>query len=1339
MKETLYIPRRLSSTDQIYTETKLLEASNYIVVLAEPGAGKTALMESLAKQLGTVVVTANFFSYVEASDVNNPIVIDAFDELAKVEKTGIHKLLANARKACPTHVIISSRSSEWGSAATNVFKDFLGHPPLEVKLYAFNEIEQRSIFEYYAHDEDFNAFQAEVARFDLSMLLPNPQFLKLFADAYIESERHFTDKRQIFAKAVEHLSKEANVNIANVNPALSSAQKVDLSSEVFAKLLLSGTEGVSVSEATESRLYPLLASVFDDNTTAGGILATRLFKPGDNIDQHRPVHKIVAEYCAANYLTKRITDAMDPLTLSMCQPIIAPNAVVRDELRGLLGWMAALGNKPIEEMAIKLDAYAVLANGDPSQLTQSSKRLLINELKDMEAKDPYFRKRDFWRNFSMSGFFTKEVIVEIKPLLVVGNDGHLRDLILELLAGKPEIEWLTAELRLLTLASNENQNTRFLANSCLLSLKNYDHSADFNVLIDEASDTSLDLVANRIETLGPATFEKSYLANFIRVCANLYPDNQADVDSARGERYFIKHFIACLPLDIMEWLMDDFTNKLGCKCGKDIYECYCRNGISKLVGLMLDRYFELARPPYDPIKIWHWVENLHFQNGKDADQSKAVKVLQQDNHLRQSIIAHVFGKLTDSEQIDEIKEQHFDFYSHSGLLFCTDDYKFIVDLAFESDNPSLWAFFIARHQYYGNKENLGPNSLRQHMRQQAMEKAAFMRVWVKCNNVAEQSYKERKKRRYKHNCKMNRLQKRQDDARIANISYIQANRSIVEGGQDFDFLRAFADSILFEPDKIKQKFGDEALVRNAVGNCLDFIKSYVLDLFELAELQCSSKSSYVVRIIYAACLEILRIKGHLEGVDFRQLKVLRIGLRANYPAVSKQQNNELKGEVDRLIFPDIASIEDFIRQYLEPQLAVTECIHLELDLLRTDETFSPLRSRLSIEWLQRFDELALMHLATLFQIAAQYGDRKALQAIIAQRCSEFIAQWPEPTDSQEVEQKRTFWFIRSWYFLNDAPAIYWNWLKADKNTALALYHRSEEFDGSGYWPQLTSTKVEAILEAFIDKWPKMYLPNSWGTGSAVEENAYRFLTKVIWRINSDVPDDAIPVLNRLLSDSCFIDLHKDLQSIHTGQVKNKALRDFTPPTPDDIVNILDRNSVVTVEGLRQLLLQELQHFQQAINGGEFNSADRFYEQGTRLNEVCATEIIAERLNLRLEPQNIEVVPERQLKNANRCDISATKMVGGKKRMLVVEAKGQWHRELYAAASEQLNKRYAIHPDAEQQGIFLVIWFGADEKVAGRKHHGIDSAQLLKSHIEAKVPTELTGLIDVFVLDVSRSQ
>lgn len=1338
MNSTFYLPRSLSGNDKSYTEMELLAASNYIVVLAEPGGGKTELMGSLAQQLGTSTVTANVFAHIETDVENCPLVIDAFDELAKVDQTGIHKLLANARKANPTHVIISSRSSEWGNAATNACNDFFGHLPLVVRLREFDEAEQRAIFDHHVPGEDFTVFQAEVARFDLEMLLPNPQFLKLFSDAYIESERHFTDKRSIFAQAVERSAKEANPNVAKINQTLSTTQKVDIASEVFTKLLLSGAEGVCTSEATENRMYPLLASLFNGDTEADGILATRLFKPGDSADQHRWVHKIIAEYCAADYLTKRIADPADLLTLLKCLPIIAPNSIVRDELRGLLGWMAALGNKPIEEALIELDPYTVLANGDPSQLEHSSKRLLVKCLKDIELKDPYFRRGDYWRRFSVAGFFTQDVVEEIKPLLIVGSDGHLRDLILELLAGSPAIEQLRDELRQLVITPGESENSRRLANSCLLDIAGDNHRSDLDVLISEASNTSLSIAADTIETLGPETFERVYLADFFRVCANFYPGHQELHERTIGESYFVKLFIDGLDLATIEWLLNELTKNLACNCGKESYECDCRNGISKIVGSMLDRYFDLATPPFDPIRVWQWVGNLNFHESKTAKQSKAVKVLQEDDGLRQGIIAHVFVKLTDHDQIFETKLDKFDDHSHSGLYFQTDDYKFVVDLAFESDNPNLWASFMARHQYYRNMGERGPNDLRRHMREQALEKPSFMREWVKSNRTTDQFERKHRMRRFKHARRMGRRRRQQEDNRVANIKYVQDNRELVEGGRHWGCLVRFAELILMDPDKIEHEFGDEALVRNALRNCLSFIAPEVPELIKLAELRCTSQSLYSEKILYAACLEIMRVKGNLEGIDLRLLKALRTNTHVGYSAVSKGERDALKTEVNHLIFPDAASPENFLRQYVEPQLTQSECIHPELWLLRGEEVFSHLRAALSIEWLQRFRGLALNPLDTLFEIAAQYGNRDDLREIIAERCAEFMSDWPNPTGNEDIEQKRTFWFVRAWYFLNDAPETYWDWLKADKDTLLILNQLSGKINrGDHYWPKLTPSKVEAILEAFIDKWPKVDLPSNWGTESPKEENAYRFLTEVIWSINSDDPDDAIPVLDRLLANPRFADLHKDLKSMHAGQMRKKALRNFEPPTPQEIVNRLDRDEVVTVEGLRQLVIQELQDFQKAIDGGEFNSADRFYEKGERLDEVRSTEIIAERLNLRLEPQGISVTPEHQLKAAKRSDFTATKMIGGKRRLLVTEVKGQWHRELYTAASAQLYERYSIHPDAEQQGIYLVIWFSEDEKVAGRKIHSIRSVQELKSSIEASLPQELTGLIDVFVLDVSK--
>ena len=96
-----------------------------------------------------------------------------------------------------------------------------------------------------------------------------------------------------------------------------------------------------------------------------------------------------------------------------------------------------------------------------------------------------------------------------------------------------------------------------------------------------------------------------------------------------------------------------------------------------------------------------------------------------------------------------------------------------------------------------------------------------------------------------------------------------------------------------------------------------------------------------------------------------------------------------------------------------------------------------------------------------------------------------------------------------------------------------------------------------------------------------------------------------------------------------------------------------------------------------------------------------------------------------------------KVIDGRRRLLVCEVKGQWHKELYSAAGEQLDKRYAIHPDAAQQGIFLALWFGPEEKVAGKAKHAIQSAEELRTSILEELPDSLRGFIDVFVLNLSR--
>lgn len=1306
--------------------------------MAEPGAGKSRLLESLAQQQGTSVVSANRFVHQGARSNNSPLFIDAYDELSKMDSSGIYKLLGFAHEANPSGLVISSRSSEWDNTATYAFKDFFGEPPLIVRLLDFSENEQQKIFEHHTENESFYAFQAEVARFDLESLLPNPQFLILFSDAYIQSGRSFADKRSIFSQAVEYLAKEVNAGVKTTRGSLSMAQKVDLVSEVFAKLLLSGAEGVASSEVSEDRLYPLLSSLVDDAMGNQAVLSTRLFIPGDTVDTHRPVHKIVAEYAAADYLVRR---SVDTFNFERCWPVIAPNSIVRDELRGLLGWIASLGNKRIQETAIELDPYAVLANGDPSQLEPSSKRVLLKRLQEIEKKDPYFRQSDFWRRFSVAGFFTREVVGEIKPLISQQSEGHLRNLLLELLKGSPAINHLAQELRAILFSKEEGEHTRSLALSCLLDKgETYLYHDDLAVLIFEASHTSLNLAATIIGCFGAKEFSNQYLSGFFRVCAHLYPDHKKRFEGIVGSRYFVKRLVEHLDLKTIKLVLDDLSNGLTCTCGKKSFECDCRNGTSKIIGMLLDRYFALESSPYEPTQVWGWVKNLNFHENKSAEQSKSVKVLQENKELRQGIIKIVFGGLSNKDDIDETKMHWFDFQSHSGLGFHQDDYSFVVDHAFDTDNTALWLAFRARHLHLRVKAERGPDELRHHMREQARRKPAFMREWAKSNLQDAKIEKEYSFPSSRLTRRIKRRQRQEIERRAANIRYIQEHREHIESGRHWDLLCAFATFVLNEPEKIYEEFGNECIVRTALLNCLDFIEPCVPDLTRLAELSCESKYLQSEVVLYAACLERIRKDGKLDEVPINLLLALRTNLDVHYGGVLEEEREALRVEVNRLALPTVESVEQFCRHYIEPQLREPTCRHPQVDWLRRDPIFQELASELALEWLNTFSFMPLSALETLFEIVAEHGDRELLKKLITNRSAEFLSFSSQKLTQEEFRKRQIFWFIRAFYFLEGTNNPYWYWLKSDKNNVFLFHEHSGRTRRSDHsaWPNLSANKVEAILDAFFIHWPKVPLSSSWGTNSPKSETAYRFLSEIVWTIASDKPDDAIPTIKRLIENTSYSSLHKGMKSILAGLERKKALWDFEPPSPTDIVAMLDLGTVVTVEGLRHLVIRELSRLQDAIYGGEFNTAERFYAESQRLDEESCTRIIAERLSLTLEPQNITVTPEHHLKHDKRCDFTTSKILAGKRRLLVTEVKGQWHPKLYEAPSKQLYDLYAIHPDAEQQGIYLVLWFGPDEKVAGRVKHNISDAKQLRGEIESILPQDIVGLVDVFVLDLSRN-
>lgn len=499
----LYIKRRLKIGEEYFSEEEALEQGTVLVVLAEPGAGKSDLLKNFGNTFGVVPIRASRFLHQTQVPGNTPLIIDALDELAKIDQSSIDQVIVKAQETGNGRVIFATRSSEWQGARTKWIHECFGTEPTIVWIEPFTQEEQKLLFEDHLPEEDFAAFAVETDRFELSPLLGNPQFLRLFADAYIQSGRRFNSKAQIFLDAVERLAFESADRIASA-PRPPSADLVRIAGEVMAKLLLAGASGVSAKEDLADIDYPYLAAMAaNDVIPAYRALDTRLFKPGTDADQHEPVHRIVAEYCAAQFLVRRITDRANPVSLRRVLSLVAPNGAVRDELRGLLGWMAAMGNECIERAAIELDAYAVIANGDPSQLVAASKKLLLQKLAAAAEVNPGFRRSDYWRRFSVGGFFTNDLVPDVRQMLQgTPATSPLTDLLLELLVNSGGPTALVTDVRSVLFNRAADEHTRIWAGRAIPKLAGTIERYDLDALILEATPIALRVATHLFNSMG---------------------------------------------------------------------------------------------------------------------------------------------------------------------------------------------------------------------------------------------------------------------------------------------------------------------------------------------------------------------------------------------------------------------------------------------------------------------------------------------------------------------------------------------------------------------------------------------------------------------------------------------------------------------------------------------------------------------------------------------------------------------------------------------------------------------------------------------------------------------
>lgn len=1049
------------------------------------------------------------------------------------EKSAIESILTKIESINPDITVLSSRSSEWDDKRnTQLISDYLELNPEQIKTYYLLPLdidEQRCFFNYHCKKSNFFDFYKQLSILDLETLISNPQLLYLFIVAY-KKESSFGAKSDVFNNAIKYLAQEHNTNI----PLFDRCKTDDLiifAEEIFTKILLSGESGVFLSEKTEiDNFHNLFGLSKVEPKKIKQILDTGLFKQVDSSYLYEPIHRIVAEYCVANYLVKRIKNPSDAITLNSCLSIIAPNNIVRTELRGLLGWMASLGNEIIQQEIIKLDPYACIANGDPSLLSLSNKDILINELIKLGKENPLFRASDGYRSFNFKGFLSQSMTSKMKEVILSNKiDFDLKSLFVSLIKVSESVSLFQDELITLLMNLDESAYIRSTALEALIrdSNNNWPFITVFQRLIKRCGEYDLEYASTITEKFGFHTIGEENVIHLFKKLADLYPKKESR-KIVIGERYFIYNLIQSFSLEHITNLLDALTPTIKCICNsKEEYECQCKVGISKIIGHLLDRYFELVDDNYNAYKLALWLKELRYTQTAKANNSVSVTTLLSNPILKYNIYINLI-------ELDCFSYfYHIANYQivHSGIILNFEDHIKLLDYAFNSNNVEIWRLLFSPHNYYWYQNNKEQQIIyRRNLRQQALQNDAFMKIWAK--DVAERKIKKKNKIIAKQRKKLARNLKRAEKRNLArfehNKEYLDKHESIIYNGKDWGWLTFFANGYLFDRQKII-KYKDIKFIEEALINGLQLLKSKLPSLEKLSlyyMLPNEFRNSII--ILFATSYVIFKKNRNLNQISKEYLILLILEHNFYFCEIDKNEKNLFTNEIKKTLFQSNADKELFIQRYMVPQFIYYHESILSLSWLLNMDGWEAINIRYCIEWIQLYPRMNIDNLKVIFTFLCKNHEENKLITIIDEKIKNFLITNDDiigpPTQNSLTEKK--FWFEAAFFFLNDDIDEVWCYLKQEPETIILFYNLVSRWtDYKENWPTLTAKKIYKILDYFIDVCVPTEETQAWSSDNTREEKEYSTLVALIKYIDKDYKN-CFDIFNKLLIDPRFEKLHK---------------------------------------------------------------------------------------------------------------------------------------------------------------------------------------------------------------------
>lgn len=438
-----------------------------IVLLGDPGAGKTHLFKSACEsESGSFYTAATFNIYAGQDDRNGIIYIDGLDEQRSNTTNLIHEIIKKLIVIKPSKIRISCRSADWlDETDLELFKPLFNKigTTSVINLESLTECELNEIL-ISNYDGNIQSFKLEAKVNRIESLLLNPQTLLMLITT-VKSGVWPTSKTELYEQSTQILLNEHNENHQS-NLQHSSQDLIDTAGLLCVHLLFSNSVALSTHINIQDHVSDFIGEIKKiDIDIAKLVLSSRLFTSiGKNTFFYS--HRTIAEYLAAHWLTRKLNEG---LSLTRVMNLIGFEGYPTTELKGLYSWLVTLSNKVAPKLIFN-DPFAVLSYGDPANLTSENKIILLNSLEKLSRTEPWFYEyRD--KNKALGTLSHKATIKKFVELLKSDKTNvNLKLLIINSIEYGLKYDEYIPPLFALLENANESYHVRFEAFNAILNL-----------------------------------------------------------------------------------------------------------------------------------------------------------------------------------------------------------------------------------------------------------------------------------------------------------------------------------------------------------------------------------------------------------------------------------------------------------------------------------------------------------------------------------------------------------------------------------------------------------------------------------------------------------------------------------------------------------------------------------------------------------------------------------------------------------------------------------------------------------------------------------------------------